>query len=761
MGMKHIFVSHAAEDEAIAVRLAENFRNAGHDTKVDTLNLSLGDNSIAFMNDSIANAHTVVILYSRHSQQARLQRLEMDSAVWNEIKQEGGRCIVVRLDDTDIPPILGPKVYGRLDPNNPISLQSLIEEVCKIVLPTQTATAVVARAFGSESRNPFRHLRAEYFEDRPDLLADAFAPPEAFKAGALEDMKPSLLEGSRGTGKSMLLLSLRARNYLLRHKQSTRRFRIFGFYLKLSRGAICNTGAVANVDSSLLEVPQRDAIQIADIAAQEIVIQLLESLFSEIAYCIFQRFIDCDSAAERTLASRADSYLFDTASGPAASLDELLEKLADAHRRVADFVRRRFIYDEHPAVPAATFDLELLKRVLTLVRRCIPSLKDTMFVALLDEYENLFPYQQRIVNGFVKFGPPHVSVKVAKKLGIGDNSGTTSGQELQEIHDYTRITLVYDVEDSDQRSAYYDLLRRIVRKMLSGEHFDSVGVEELLPTDTSPEVPDAEFGAELIKLCKVSQPEFDGWAQERRLERRTYYGEAVTYRVLLGKKGRHADKRYSGFEQLAFLSSGVIRYFQEILGVAYHLEFGTGTPKADAFVLPPAVQSKAVHLVSQHNLTALSRNVEQDGETLKYFLMDLGDCLRQKLLKHGSEPEAARLTIKDPETLTEKTMAPLKRLLEVGEREGVFQTKEGLPAFKPKHASDPQPSEFNICRIYAPVLQISPRLRWRTLVTCNSLVDLLLPGKRALAVRHLQEAMSKPDSATQQGRFDLNGQMNP
>ena len=82
-------------------------------TKVDTYDLSLGDDAIAFMNEAIADAAIVIILYSKHSQSAKWQNLEINAAVWNEVAQDGGKCIVVRLDNTKLPPLLGPKVYGR------------------------------------------------------------------------------------------------------------------------------------------------------------------------------------------------------------------------------------------------------------------------------------------------------------------------------------------------------------------------------------------------------------------------------------------------------------------------------------------------------------------------------------------------------------------------------------------------------------------------------------------------------------------------
>lgn len=756
MPLKHIYVSHAGKDAPIATRLAEHLRNAGHDTKVDTLDLSLGDNVIAFINDGIANAHMVVILLSKNSADAKWQKLEIDSASWNEVAQGGGACIVVRLDDTSVPPILGPKVYGKLDIDSSDSLRNLVEALCKIALSGPTASSVIAEALRPASKNPFRHLRAEFFEDRPDLHARAFASPDALTVGALEDMKPCFLEGSRGTGKSMLLLSLRARNFILREHSGPDNVRVFGFYVKLSRGAICNAGAASSTDQDPMAVLGQYAAQVTDVAAQELIVQIIESLFSELAYCIRKPLISCARALEKSLAEAADSLLFDAATNRTPSLEDLLEKLGDLHKRIADFIRRRFIYHETPSVPVATFDFDQLKRVLKLVRRYVPTLKDSMFVVLLDEYENLFPYQQRVVNGLVKLGAPEISVKIAKKLGGGDTSGTTTGQELQETHDYTRVTLVYDVEDSSQRRAYHELLRHIVRNILvsvTAEQRlpDSVTVEQLLPEDKSGEVPEEKLASEIAKLCKITVSDFNAWPEERRRDKRTYYAAAATYRVLLGGKGRHAEKHFSGFSQLAFVSSGVIRYFQEILGVAYHLTYGAQAPITRDIVLSPENQSKAVHFVSQHNLTTLSRNVERHGEQLKYFLLDLGDCLRSKLLRHTSEPEAARLTIDDPEKLEEEAMAPLKRILAVGTREGVFQTKEGLPAFKPKHSSDPQPSEFNICRIYAPVLEISPRLRWRTSVKCGSLLSLLLPDQRARAMQQLKDAMVRPRSEDQQG----------
>jgi hypothetical protein len=359
------------------------------------------------------------------------------------------------------------------------------------------------------------------------------------------------------------------------------------------------------------------------------------------------------------------------------------------------------------------------------------------------------------VNSYVKLAPPDASVKIAKKIGTADTSGTMTGQDLQEIHDYTRVPLVYDVEDREQQNAYNLLLTHIVTNILKNEGMAFNNVHQLLPADDTTEVDAQELEAAVAKLCKVSVKQFQNWPPEKQREKMTYYGEAAVYRVLYSARGRHKPKYFAGFNQLSLLSSGVIRYFQEFLGVAYHLTFASGETPSKPLTLPAKKQSDAVHFVSQHNLTTLSRNVESDGETLKYFLLDLGDCLRYKLLNHTSEPEAARLTIADPELLDSPTYDTLRRILTVGVREGVFQTKEGRPAFKPKHSSDPQPSEFNIGRVYSPVLQISPRQRWRTKVKCKDLLMLLSPELRCQAKKQLMEVISKSHSDELQSGLPL------
>jgi hypothetical protein len=262
-----------------------------------------------------------------------------------------------------------------------------------------------------------------------------------------------------------------------------------------------------------------------------------------------------------------------------------------------------------------------------------------------------------------------------------------------------------------------------------------------------------EFAQESIENVVLGMVGADQWSTLTDLQRRekiSYYREAAIYRLIYSRPGGGKEKTFSGFRDIAFLSSGVIRNFQEIVGMAYYLQFGSTTPPGKHLRIEPAHQKKAVYLVSEHNLSALSRNVEKHGERLKYLLLDIGDCLRFKLLKHPTEPEAGRLSITDPERLRIDDHVDIRDFLTLGVREGVFQRSSGRPGMRPKHSSDPQPVEFNISRVFCPTLQFSPRFRWKTTITCQDLTDLLSADKRAKAKKRIMERLLRAGSDTRQ-----------
>ena len=277
--MKHIFISHAGKDSAIAQRLCEDLRNVGHSVRIDLHELKLGDDTIQFMSDAIAQAHTVIILFSENTANAKWQKTEINAAVWNEIAQEGGKVIVLKIDAAGLPPLLGPKMFGSVHPDR---YQETLQKLCDAILSNVSDTSLVCEALKEGSANPFWRVRAEYFEEMPSLLANAFSPPDAAKVRILEEMKPCFLEGSRGTGKTMLLLSLRARILASRPNPPKSLAQLFGFYVRLDRGAFCNAGVRSANEGLFDDVEPTVLMQLTDTFGQEFYLTLHESLLSEI-----------------------------------------------------------------------------------------------------------------------------------------------------------------------------------------------------------------------------------------------------------------------------------------------------------------------------------------------------------------------------------------------------------------------------------------------------------------------------------------------
>ena len=139
----------------------------------------------------------------------------------------------------------------------------------------------------------------------------------------------------------------------------------FGFYPcnKLHAGGYhgCMTRELPNFEDERLDSTV-DAVVLTDVAEQELMVQMTESLFSELAYCAGRGLIECDRIVERRLCEEADDLLFDARDGGVVSFADLQVKLGKLHKRLGEFIRRRFIYQEPVSVPTATFDMQQLKR---------------------------------------------------------------------------------------------------------------------------------------------------------------------------------------------------------------------------------------------------------------------------------------------------------------------------------------------------------------------------------------------------------------
>ena len=91
-----------------------------------------------------------------------------------------------------------------------------------------------------------------------------------------------------------------------------------------------------------------------------------------------------------------------------------------------------------------------VRRLIDVVKDQLPQLKDVVFFAYIDEFENLATLQQRVVNTWIKHSEPPIVFNLAMKRN-GFKSRETLGEEsINEVHDFR----VEDLEKFERASDF-------------------------------------------------------------------------------------------------------------------------------------------------------------------------------------------------------------------------------------------------------------------------------------------------------------------
>ena len=113
--MAHVFLSHNHRDKDVAAQLAAQLRLVGADVWLDDWEIRPGDSIVGKVNEALGLVDTVVLLWSENSVGSRWVDSEMATAVDRRHTDGSVRIIPVRLDDTELPPLLRPLKWIDLD----------------------------------------------------------------------------------------------------------------------------------------------------------------------------------------------------------------------------------------------------------------------------------------------------------------------------------------------------------------------------------------------------------------------------------------------------------------------------------------------------------------------------------------------------------------------------------------------------------------------------------------------------------------------
>ena len=572
-------------------------------------------------------------------------------------------------------------------------------------------------------QNPFAKYRledwrVEEFPENYKELVACFAPPDFMEK--LED--PSIgtaliIMGGRGSGKSHVLRMISVQSVIkdLELKLNTEKLVLedynkgyFGIYLK------CDCFSPLSLENITFT---EDMIK--PFFEHFFNLQIVKTILDVVRF-FCSSFSNLPEETETEICSKLCKW--NTIFKGNTFLD-LIEALDAEMLQVRNFVKL-FPYEKDFSVFRERIHFtntpEFLQKIFNIIREQIKTLEDKILFILLDEYEEMDIYQQKLVNGLIK--GRKFSFRIASKIDGIKTLEYAKEKKLDEIHDYEIIPLHFNVS-REKIVPYRNLARQIFSNRLKlYENYKEKEPEKLLPSPTLSDegLTEDEINSELKKIRanltrkkEIKEPEkywsyFEG-----------HYREAAVYRLL---RNRGKEKLYAGFDEYVSLSSGIVRLFILLCREAFTLAHQKGVRIEEGRPIDVITQSRAAREVSKIELTiTIPKNVSTlYGQKLARFILDIGSILRAKL-HFSTQPQANRIEIIDSEKFELEEYRIPRELIQSGLDLPVFLSEV---SFKTRDIKSPMPQTFSLNWIFAPLLEIPPEERWRTELRASELKNL-------------------------------------
>ncbi len=304
--------------------------------------------------------------------------------------------------------------------------------------------------------NPFAVTKAVDFSDEEiqDLWVDLSDDGGLLDLARPSTPMPMLIVGGKGSGKTHLMRYLSASAQHIRAQDG-------GFAY-----AVRNDGYVGiYIRLSGLNASRFSGKQQADEKWRDVFAYYMELWLGQHVLRTAEDFLaDIAQASRTSLLSRLTAQ-FTTPEAPQLnSLNELAAHLAKLQQRVDHAVNNCSL--------TGTLEIEIELNRGAMIFGCpkaisedVPSLRDTTFLYLLDEFENLGANQQRYVNTLIREKEAPASFRVgARSYGVRTYSTLSADEELREGSEYERLALDHRLRAYGPR--YNEFLRNMVARRL-------------------------------------------------------------------------------------------------------------------------------------------------------------------------------------------------------------------------------------------------------------------------------------------------------
>lgn len=484
----------------------------------------------------------------------------------------------------------------------------------------------------------FGSYRAEWLKTQ---IFELFAEPQYFPA--LQDNRPCVLEGGRGTGKTTALRGLSYQGQYAIHNENIEAFdkgNFIGIYHRV------NTNHVrAFIGESLSE-------------------QKWEKVFAHyfnLLICkdilVFIRWHKPLSNNDEDLSPHACKLIASSVQNENQSCENLEQLIEVFEIQMISFQSQiNNIIDEGlPFLSMAGDPIKLITENTILLNQ----FKDKIFFILLDEYENYENYQQKILNTLIKHSSENYTFKIGvRELGWRIKHTLNESELLSDPADYVLVNIEQKL--TEQEATFPDFARKVcqqrIGKLLQNQedsnNFDiqmslkGVTIEEeaiLLEVQKTKYIQNYELIPKSYqKKVKTLSPLYkffiSYWAtthnstltktiDEYELKKDEWnvryenYKYEMLFKIRTGRGKAGIQKYYSGWTTYTKLANGNIRYLMELVYRAYEKHFNSDETLSTP--ISPKNQTVAAQDAGLKNLMELE-GLWKKGAQITKLLLGMG-----------------------------------------------------------------------------------------------------------------------------------------
>ncbi len=521
----------------------------------------------------------------------------------------------------------------------------------------------------------FGSYKAEWLKNQ---IFELFAEPSYFPA--LQDIRPCILEGGRGTGKTTALRGLSYQGQYAIHNQNIGEFnkgKFIGIYHRV------NTNHVRAFTGGTLSEERWSKV-----FSHYFNLLICKEVLS---FLKWHKEICPD---DEVLSPHACRVIVKTISKEVecTNFDDLIEHF--------DIEMYKFQYQINNIIDEELFVLSMPGdpiRLITEFAVCLRQFKNKMFFILLDEYENYEDYQQKIINSLIKHSPEHYTFKIGvRELGWRVKHTLNNSELLSDPADYVLVNIEQKLTERD--SIFSEFAKKVcqqrIKKIITNEDkifdFDiEISLQGLTPEEEA-EILEVEntsyykhinelnkhYLGKIKKLPKLYQFFIAYWAvvhknslsntiddylhnQDSWDTRYDNYKYEMLFKIRKGRGKAGIQKYYCGWNTFTKLSNGNLRYLMELVYRTYEKHIHTDENLNTN--VSPKNQTLAAQETGLKNLMELE-GLWKKGAKLTKLLLGMGRVFQLLANSEGkSAPEQNQFFIENLSSFPNEELEELIR----------------------------------------------------------------------------------------------------